>query len=264
MKTGYMTDFGKGEMDWLTERMASIGVVDIGRIIGFKNSTFRADVELYNIVGSQQQVLSDVELLVPGNDSNGIFSSPVGSSCLVLYPRAPLKSTRTEEVMYTRKKFDSSGVKCIPLSTLKRTPVRVGFDPMGNFSIANPTYAIQFDEHGLQLTLGENNEIRITCTSDSITLKNKNTSSVYKNDGSASVSIVNPVTGESICSIDKGNDGAISIITNGNVDLVSKGSVTLKADGGSTLEGDITINGSLTVSGDFSAADGNFTASSGS
>lgn len=140
---------GKAEIDYVLDQLQSIGIVDIGVISQYENSTGRASVRLMRSISGQQAEITSVEVLFIGSNGNGLWASCVGSPCLVIYPRSVVTSMRDRKIDPGKRPFDSTGAKCIPLSTRADAKFNMGFDSFGNFLIQCPTYTVTIDEAGI-------------------------------------------------------------------------------------------------------------------
>lgn len=279
LNKGFNSGVGYGSMDSLADNLKTIGLLDVGKITHFSTSTYRASVELYNIVAGEQQVINNVEVMFPGNSANGLFADPVGSPCLVIYPRAPVTSTRTETINTSRKSYDSVGVKCIPLSTCQHAHNFVGFNSVGDFGISGTQYTCTWDERSISVSLNNGNAVIYMSGADGIIIRNNQTVTRIAPDGTISHTIIDFDTQKTLVSCSLNSAGAITIqqgdtsdtintinISTSGITIQTTQTVSLSSDSGISvtgdlsLEGDVKIEGELEVTGNFSAAGGNLTA----
>lgn len=148
---------GRTEIEDLLPILQRIGFIDVGVITGFANSTGRATVNTFQMLGNKRLELTDVEVLYIGTLMNGFTGDLVNSPCLIIYPRSVVPSLRDQQVLWAQRPYDSAGVKCIPLSTrpdLGR--VRVGFDSLGQFIISSKNFVVTISADGIRYSNADN------------------------------------------------------------------------------------------------------------
>lgn len=148
---------GRSELENLLPVLERIGIIDVGIITGFMNTTGRATVNTFRVYGGERLELTDVEVLYMGTAMNGFTGDLVNSPCLIIYPRSVVPSLRTQEVLWSQRAYDGAGVKCIPLSTRPNTSlVRMGFDSRGQFIISSKTFTVTISEEGINYSNADN------------------------------------------------------------------------------------------------------------
>ena len=153
---GVTGSLGRTPKDYFISTLRSVGLVDIGHIKKYEPSTGKAQVIMFNVIEGMQQVLYGVEVLFPGNAANGLRGDIINAPCIVFYPRAVVRSFRDNKVSTTATPYDSSGAKCIPLSTCSNKDVRIGFDASGHFYINTDAFRVSVSEDNILFANSDN------------------------------------------------------------------------------------------------------------
>ena len=220
-----------GSFDIFVKQLSKLRVIDIGRVSMILNNGSIALVELLD--GSQTRLKCEVVSI--GVGSSSMQAIDFNQYVLVVYPCTPLSMIHNG-VDLTAQAYSPQYAKCIPLGTRVDTVVDLNM-LSDSVSIASDNYDIVFGEDS------------IYCIFDNMRLS--------VNDTNASITI-----GKNTINM---NDNKIEIIVNGVYDaqgaLTScKNKLVMNKTDGMSITGDITIDGAMTVTGDFSAANGNLTA----
>lgn len=222
-----------GSLDITRNQLSKIRVVDIGVVeLVLEGGTY-AIVDL--IDGSDTKLKCEVISIGSGNSN--IQSITANQFVIVLFPKTPVDISNSGTDI-SAQNYSSNYAKCIPIGLHKSTSVGldIGEDLV---SITGKDYAANFGPSTLSI-LTDNLRIGYDATTKRVSV----------------------AAGNNIVSIDTDN---IELVTNASYDAQGslsgfKNRVLMNKTDGMTLSGDVTIDGALTVTGDFSAADGNLTA----
>lgn len=158
--TGYTAGVGKGQIDYFVDKLSTLGLIDVGVITQFVNSEGKATVETFNVKAGRRIVVTGVEVLYVGSSANGLWSDCVGSPCLLFYPRAIVPSLRDRKIDPSKRPYDMSGAKCIPLSTRQNAEIGLGFDNLGNFVIQCANYTVHIGPEGMTYANRDNSVVK--------------------------------------------------------------------------------------------------------
>lgn len=154
--TGIFGDMGFSHIDALARNITALGLIDIGVIMAYRPSDGTADVNLYSTIMGVQRTITNVEVIFFGNNANGFKSAVAGSPCLIVYPCSVVPSIKNKEIDASKRAYDKTGAKCIPLSVVTNTPLQVGFNSKGDLTIGSDNYTVSITERGITYSNADN------------------------------------------------------------------------------------------------------------
>lgn len=267
----------RGPMDNVLDTLSMLMLIDIGLIIEVDGEG-RAVVQTSKATSNVPVLLTNVEIVYPGNNNGAFTSSCAGSMGLIFAPRTVMPNIHDGKINATLPEYNIHGIKVLPISNGRKLSVNHCFDADGSLHIHTEKYSFNFDVDGFDfnsvagmfLTVTKDNTVTLyrrnvdsgilnfNISNNGITSKFTNTdaSSTYSmnmlDDGTLTLEHQQPqADGSDPKSLNK-----ITIMDNGSVTIASgtedktttitidtEGKITLssKSDVGIETEGKITV-----------------------
>lgn len=261
----------RGPMDNVLDVLSMLNLIDIGLIIEVDGEG-RATVQTSKTSSNIPILLTNVEIVYPGNNNGAFTSSCAGCMGLIFAPRTIIPDIRDGKINATLPEYNISGIKVLPISNGRKLSVNHCFDADGSLHIYTEKYSFDFDVNGFDfnsvagmfLTVSKDNTVTLyrrnkdsgildfKLSNEGITSKFTNTkaTSIYAIDmldtGVLSFSHLQPQKGgddpKSLNSVVIGDDGQLTLTagTNDKGDPVTtlsvdaKGAATVKVKGKDT------------------------------
>lgn len=137
---------GQTATEEMIKQLSPLMLIEVGRIIGWAQSTGKAVVRSYDTTTGTESDYTDVEVLWPGCEANGFRSDPTGSACLVFAPRTTVPSLHENLINTGAPNYSKGGIKCMPVYLGHNNNLVCGFDGGGTLSAATQLYSIQLGE----------------------------------------------------------------------------------------------------------------------
>lgn len=267
----------RGPMDNVLDTLSMLMLIDIGLILEVDGEG-RATVQTSKTISNIPVLLTNVEVIYPGNNNGAFTVSCVGSMGLILAPRTVMADVREGKINATLPEYNISGIKILPISNGRKLSVNHCFDADGSLHIHTEKYSFDFDVDGFDfnsvagmfLTVTKDNTVTLyrrnadsgilnfKIGNDGITSEFTNTkaSSTYLmnmlDDGTLTFDHQQPQTDgsdpKSLNKITIKDDGSVTIASGTKdktttITIDTEGKITLssKSDVGIETEGEITV-----------------------
>ena len=132
----FLENMLRGPNDEIIDRLSMTCIVDLG-IIESIDVNGRATVKSFRMVGDQQVVFSDVEVIGIGNLYGGITAYGGGGVCLILAPKTCMPVLSDGKINTSAVPFSKDGIKALPITNCQGLNTLVQFAADGSFIIQN-------------------------------------------------------------------------------------------------------------------------------
>ena len=137
----------RGPMDNVLDVLSMLNLIDIGLIIEVDGEG-RATVQTSKTSSNIPILLTNVEIVYPGNNNGAFTSSCAGCMGLIFAPRTIIPDIRDGKINATLPEYNISGIKVLPISNGRKLSVNHCFDADGSLHIYTEKYSFDFDVGG--------------------------------------------------------------------------------------------------------------------
>ena len=147
--TDILNSIFKNEREQFSSKLSSFTILDIGTIVEVKNG--RALVHGSTFTGGQQAIYKDAEIVYPGNEGGAYTVEGAGTPCLIFIPMSCMTDTGNRKVQLYSPKYNTDGVKVMPIGNAAAALVKTCFNAGGTYSILGGDYNVSFTENTIVL-----------------------------------------------------------------------------------------------------------------
>lgn len=147
----FLENMLRGPNDEIIDRLSMTCIVDLG-IIESIDVNGRATVKSFRMVGDQQVVFSDVEVIGIGNLYGGITAYGGGGVCLILAPKTCMPVLSDGKINTSAVPFSKDGIKALPITNCQGLNTLVQFAADGSFIIQNDESTITISKDLISVT----------------------------------------------------------------------------------------------------------------
>ena len=153
----------RGPMDNVLDVLSMLNLIDIGLIIEVDGEG-RATVQTSKTSSNIPILLTNVEIVYPGNNNGAFTSSCAGCMGLIFAPRTIIPDIRDGKINATLPEYNISGIKVLPISNGRKLSVNHCFDADGSLHIYTEKYSFDCDFNsvaGMFLTVSKDNTVTL-------------------------------------------------------------------------------------------------------
>lgn len=254
-------------------------IIDIGIILEIDGKG-RASIQTSKVIDAGPVIITNVEVIFPGNKAGAFTVDSVGSTCLLFAPRTVVHNVKAAEICPVLPSFSMSGIKALPISNGRGLNVEQTVESDGTISTVTDNYIVSFMKDGISYESLQGMYFYIM-PDNSLSLHRKNSSSGMvdlkinddgitgsystiendskyifntNNDGVLSLTHVGTDPDKKLNDISIQKDGTLNISSadniiltispDGTISVQTKGNISLESTGGTlslSSKGDLSI-----------------------